>query len=210
MIEIVQAGQVGKTNLLLDMHRLRARVFKDQLQWEVDVDPEGLEVDRFDMPETVYLLGVSKSNRVVGSWRLLPSSGPTMLHDIWPQFLETLPMPSSEDVYEVSRFAVSAPEEEQAGIVGEMFCGLTELCLAADIKEIFTLYDEKVARIIRRLDCQPYATSDEIEVAGVKCRAGAFKTDLHMLARLSAATGIKHSLVQGIELPPALSWRINK
>jgi N-acyl-L-homoserine lactone synthetase len=50
MLEIVQAGQAGKMNLLLDMHRLRKRVFKDKLGWNVTIQDEDLEVDQFDLP----------------------------------------------------------------------------------------------------------------------------------------------------------------
>ncbi len=134
MIEFAQAGQAGKSKLLFDMHRLRARVFKEKLHWDVHVDGEGLEVDQFDLPEAVYLLALDDHKRVIGSWRLLPTLGSTMIRDVWPTFLETLPMPAADDVWEVCRFAVNPLETNPKEAIrqsqkasAEMFCALTEL-----------------------------------------------------------------------------------
>jgi acyl homoserine lactone synthase len=215
MIEIVQAGQAGKTNLLFDMHRLRARVFKDMMGWDVKVDQDGLETDAFDLPDTVYLLALNKAGRVVGSWRMLPTTGPTMIRDLWPQFIQTLPMPSDPDVWEVSRFAVHVPEEdpEEAArqtqqAIGEMFCALTEICMRTGIREIYTLYDARIAKVIDRIDCQPVDTSVELPINDMMCRTGAFVTDQKMLKRLRDATGIQESMTADIELPPVLADRI--
>src|SRR5690606_35275979 len=119
---------------------------------------------------------------------------------LWPHYLETLPMPSSKRVWEMSRFAVhpldADPREafktgRQA--VAEMFCALTELCIRLGIEEVFTLYDEKIARIIRRIDCHPYKTSASKPIDGVPCCIGAFKTDVRMLQGIQKRTGIKKS-----------------
>lgn len=212
MIEIVQTGQFGKTELLFDMHRLRARVFKERMGWDVSVDLNGLEVDNYDLPETIYILSLNDSRRVIGIWRVLPTSGPTMIRDIWPQFLSSLPMPASDTVWEASRFAVHSfaedaevAKQEAKQAIGELFCGLTELCIEAGIKEVFTLYDARIARVIRRLNCQPYALSQKLPVDGISTQIGAFRTDNTMLTNIRAATGIKNSLIKGISLPPALA-----
>lgn len=209
MIEIIQPGQAGKTSLLFAMHRLRTRVFKEMLKWDVKVDSDGLEVDQFDLPEAVYLLALDESRRVIGNWRLLPTSGPTMIRDVWPQYLKSLPMPEAEDVWEASRFAISVLDgdpkkvaEQTQRTIGEMFCALTELCMHVGIKEIYTLYDERIARVIKRIDCQPCRISDKMPIDGANCQIGAFKTDGAMLSRLQKSTGITESFLDQIELPP--------
>src|ERR1700733_3904624 len=110
MLEIAQTGQSGKSSLLFDMHRLRKRVFKDRMGWDVNVSPSGIETDQFDLPESIYLLALDDERRVIGNWRLLPTSGPTMIRDVWPQFLKTISMPRDDLVWEASRFAVNVPE----------------------------------------------------------------------------------------------------
>lgn len=208
MIEIVRANETGKEDLLRDMHRFRAHVFKDMLKWPVDVNSDGMEVDQFDLPEAIYLLALDQDRRVIGNWRLLSTSGPTMIRDVWPHYLETLPMPASPDVWEVSRFAVSplcqrADEvvRQSRKAIGEMFCALTEFCLTAGIRQVYTLYDERIARIIQRIDCLPSKTSHRAPIDGRLSQIGVFDTDQNMLARLRKATGIEAPLVENIHIP---------
>lgn len=196
MIEIVKAGQFGKSGLLFDMHRLRTRVFKERLCWDVTVNEDNLEVDQFDIPEAVYLLSVQQE-RVVGVWRLLSSTGPTMIRDVWPQFAASLQFPNDSRTWEASRFAVSPIEDNPAEakrqshkIVAEMFCGLIEYCMCNDIQHIFTLYNEGINRMLKRIDCRPYAVSDRLPIDGELAQVGAFRTDAAMLARIRQATGI--------------------
>ena len=211
MLEIVQAGQAGKTKLLFDMHRMRKRVFKDRMGWDVSVTEGGLEVDQFDIDDTVYLLSLNEDRQVIGNWRLLPATGPTMIRDVWPQFLETLPMPSAPDVWETSRFAVDSPainpEEGLAQVnraTRELFVGLTELCLLCGIKQIFTFYDMRIARLLKRIDCPPAAISKRLKIDDFQAEVGCFNTDEEMLARLRAASGITETLVTLDMLPPTL------
>jgi N-acyl-L-homoserine lactone synthetase len=211
MLEIVQAGQAGKTGLLFDMHRLRKRVFKDRMGWDVQVTDGGLEVDQFDIPGAVYLLAVNNAGRVVGDWRLLPTTGPTMIRDVWPQFLDSLPMPSSPVIWEASRFAVDSPEgQSKEGLAEvnratqELFCGLTELCLLTGIREVYTLYDMRIARLLKRLDCRARATSQRLKIDDFQAETGVFRTDETMLANLRAATGLRDPLIRPDMLPPIL------
>lgn len=211
MLRIAQVGEAGKTKLLFDMHRLRKRVFKDRMGWDVSIDPNGLEVDQFDLPETVYLLSLNDDNQIIGSWRLNPTSGPTMIRDVWPQFLQTIDMPSNNNVWETSRFSVDSTEKnvhlhmaQVSRATQELFCGLTELCLMCGIREIYTMYDMRIARLLKRVDCEPYAISKKIEIAGNMAQVGAFRTDREMLSRLQTATGIAEFLVEEDMLPPIL------
>jgi N-acyl-L-homoserine lactone synthetase len=214
MLEIVQAGQAGKTRYLYDMHRLRKRVFKDRMGWDVTISSTGLETDDFDLPEAVYILALDDKARVIGNWRMLPTSGPTMIETIWPGFLETIRMPSDPLVWETSRFAVDAAdtgslntEEGLAQVhraTAELFCGLTELCLMCGIREIFTMYDMRIARLLKRLDCAPRRVSARIRVDDALSQVGAFQTDQDMLTRLRKATSLDEPLVKPSMLPPDL------
>ncbi len=211
MLEVVQPGQSGKTSLLFDMHRLRKRVFRDRMGWEVRINPEGLEVDQFDLPDTVYLLALDDARRVIGSWRLLPATGPTMIRDVWPQFLGSIELPRDPHVWEASRFAVDSPEgasekslAQVSRAVQELFCGLTELCLLCRIREVFTLYDMRIARLLKRLDCHPRMVSKRLRIGDNLVEVGVFATDQSMLCRLRAASGIRVPLVNADMLPPVL------
>ena len=106
MIEVIQAGQYGKTQSLVEMHRVRKLIFKDRMGWDIDITEDGLDIDNYDLPQTVYILYRDKKNRICGVWRLVPTNGPTMIRDIWPEFLNDIDLPSSPNIWETSRFGV--------------------------------------------------------------------------------------------------------
>ncbi|MBK8569364.1 MAG: GNAT family N-acetyltransferase [Nitrosomonadales bacterium] len=101
----------------MGMYRLRHDVFHDRLGWEVTSD-NGMEHDEFDRANPVYVLvrgdGDEDENEVLGCWRLLPTTGPNMLKDTFPQLLHGQCAPQQADVWELSRFAVTAPKYESA------------------------------------------------------------------------------------------------
>jgi len=95
------------------MYRLRHDVFHDRLGWDV-VSDNGMEHDEFDELDPVYLLA-KKDLEVRGCWRLLPTTGPYMLKDVFPQLLHGEAAPQRHDVWELSRFAVATDAAEEAG-----------------------------------------------------------------------------------------------
>lgn len=87
------------------MFRLRHEVFKERLNWDVG-SQSGRERDDFDDLEPVYLV-CEHEGEVLGSWRALPTMGPYMMKNVFPELLYGHAAPEAEDIWEVSRFAVS-------------------------------------------------------------------------------------------------------
>lgn len=96
-----------KPHLLESMHRLRHEVFYEKLGWQVR-SVNGLEIDHYDDLDPTYMLSAASDGHVEGTWRLLPTQGPYMLKDIFPQLLRGEKAPESEKIWEISRFAVSS------------------------------------------------------------------------------------------------------
>jgi len=92
------------------IYRLRHRVFRGRLNWEVN-DDAGRERDEFDDLPQVYACTLDQYDRVVGTWRLLPTTGAYMLRDVFPELLHGQEAPCSPNVWEVSRFAVATHED---------------------------------------------------------------------------------------------------
>jgi acyl homoserine lactone synthase len=138
-----------------DMHRLRCRVFKDRLDWDVHIE-NGLEVDSFDALKPHYLLLCGPEGRVDGCVRLLPSTGPTMLRDAFSELLGTRPAPNDPAIWESSRFALDLPTSSPKGANGiaagtyELFAGMIEFGLSMRLERIVTVTDLRVERILRR------------------------------------------------------------
>ena len=82
----------------------RYRVFVETLGWQMDT-PVGVERDQFDREDTVYVVSRDYNNNINGCARLLPTTAPYLLAEIFPQLLHGLPVPSDPDTWELSRFA---------------------------------------------------------------------------------------------------------
>jgi acyl homoserine lactone synthase len=95
------------TSHLEAMFRLRYEVFHEKLGWDVQV-VDGMERDHFDDVEQItYILAIGNSQSVDACWRLLPSTGPYMLKDTFPELLHGEMAPEASNVWELSRFAVA-------------------------------------------------------------------------------------------------------
>jgi acyl homoserine lactone synthase len=98
---------------LWEMYRLRAKVFKERMGWDIPV-LSGMEIDGYDALDPHYLL-IKDQNSVRGCWRLLPTEGPYMLRDTFPQLLNGRMAPCDARVWELSRFAIDSEGEQGFG-----------------------------------------------------------------------------------------------
>lgn len=92
------------TGVYSKIARYRHKVFVEQLGWELKTQ-DGSELDQFDRPDTVYVVAQDDEGHVSGCARLLPTTRPYLLGEVFPQLLNGLPPPCSPDVWELSRFA---------------------------------------------------------------------------------------------------------
>ncbi|GAA3928398.1 acyl-homoserine-lactone synthase [Litoribacillus peritrichatus] len=90
-------------HLRSDLFKYRYNVFVEQLGWELDT-PHGREIDQFDHDETLYVIARNDRKDVIGCARLLPTTSPYLLEEVFPELLNGLPIPKSSDVWELSRF----------------------------------------------------------------------------------------------------------
>ncbi len=96
------------------MYRLRYEVFHERLRWDVPV-LDGLEHDRFDDTDSVYMLTTGRDDSVSGGWRLRPTTQRYMLRDVFPQLLHGHAAPHDAGIWEISRFAVEPANTGRRG-----------------------------------------------------------------------------------------------
>jgi acyl homoserine lactone synthase len=98
----------GTADSLLGTYRqvaaYRHKVFVENLGWDLYA-PDGLEQDQFDRPDTVYVVARDDEDEVCGCARLLPTTRPYLLSEVFPQLLNGAMPPSSPEIWELSRFA---------------------------------------------------------------------------------------------------------
>lgn len=90
--------------LMTDLARYRHKVFVEKLGWQLKCE-HGLEYDQFDRDDTIYVIAKNDDDQIIGTARLLPTSRPYLLGEVFPQLLNGQPPPCSDDIWELSRFA---------------------------------------------------------------------------------------------------------
>ena len=97
-------------------HQIRHRIYVEELRWRgLTPRADKREYDQFDTPETVYLLGLEQG-RVVGGLRLVPTTGPQLINDVFSRFASERGVPRRPDIAEWTRiFVVPERREEHTG-----------------------------------------------------------------------------------------------
>lgn len=138
------------------MHRARAIVFKERLNWHVQVHQE-LELDNYDRYEhPIYVVALNQMQRPVASLRLLPTVGPTMLtREFADVFDEPLDV-KSPCIWECTRFCIH-PARRSTGrdVASELLFGLYEFCRWCGIEHVLGVCDRRMLRIYSRIGWSP-------------------------------------------------------
>lgn len=90
--------------IMAGVARYRHKVFVEKLGWQLRCE-NALEYDQFDRDDTVYVVAYNRDHEVVGTARLLPTTRPYLLDEVFPHLLHGMEPPHSPDVWELSRFA---------------------------------------------------------------------------------------------------------
>lgn len=152
------------------MFRLRARVFKQRLNWNVLVQDE-LERDKYDDEGPVYIIHTDRSGKVDGSCRLLPTTGPTLLAETFADTLPDVAMLAAPSIWECTRFCVDYDHNERANldkmvrVSRYMLLKIGTLALKSGIETVLGNFDSHMLRIYRRIGCH-------VEVLGSTRRFG--------------------------------------
>lgn len=196
MIQLITPRSYGEfSSTLVEMYRLRYRVFKLRMAWEVETCGD-MEMDDFDALHPVYLTQVSESGLVQGSVRLLPSLGPTMLRDTFSVLLEGHSAPSTSLVWESSRFAIDIAADAPKGDHGitraayELFAGMVEFGLSRQLTDIVTVTDVRMERILRRAGWPLRRIGSPATIGSTLAVAGYLAISNEILANLRKAGGL--------------------
>ncbi|EIF29064.1 N-acyl-L-homoserine lactone synthetase [Burkholderia sp. Ch1-1] len=138
-------------------HRLgtfRHKVFVQRLHWElpgVSHDATS-EWDEFDGGSTVHLVALSADNEVCGCARLMPTTGPYLLRNVFPELAGPGCLPSSPSIWEMSRFAGSGLPDHRTGSTSGMslFPYAMALALSFGAIRVIGVVSRPIARLYRR------------------------------------------------------------
>lgn len=197
-------GSETYPDLIDQMFRLRAAVFSRRLGWDVSVT-DGKEVDRFDALRPLYLLSVDQTRSIVhGAVRLLPTTGPNMLRDVFAALVPDGPVVDPL-IWESSRFAVDTQRDAQqstgaliATPTMELLCGIVEVCQLIGVETVVSVFDRRMARIFRAADCPFELLGTPVQIGNSLTYAGLFTISAALRNRLGQVGGLHEPVLASV------------
>ncbi len=142
---------IGMKSIWMEMLALRAYVFRDILQWDVRVTG-GMEVDQFDTSPTgspIYVIVVG-GRKVIGSLRLLPTTGPTMMSEVFHDTIVGEPI-SDPSVWECSRTCwLPSTKLRQLQVSLKLIEGIRQVAAKHGIKTLVGNFDDRMYALYSR------------------------------------------------------------
>lgn len=90
-MQLVSGTSAGlPAGLYSRVSRYRHEVFVQRLAWNLQT-PDGEEIDQFDREDTVYVVAQDAAGQIAGCGRLLPTTRPYLLGDVFAQLLNGAP-----------------------------------------------------------------------------------------------------------------------
>ena len=106
MLHIRQTAERPASDAVLrSMFAARKSVFVDLLKWDVPVLADRYEIDQYDGAHATYLILADPDGTHLGSARLLRTTRPHILGDLYPDLCEQAP-PQAPDIQEITRFCL--------------------------------------------------------------------------------------------------------
>jgi len=210
MFAVMQGRECDRNAVLVDqMLRLRKTVFADLLGWDVAVCGEH-ERDRYDELNPVYLVWCSANGSTLyGSTRLMPTTGPTLLYDVFRDTFPDAAELSAPSIWEATRtclhndnIARDMPALAEARAFSLLCLAIMECAVAHSIRTVICNYEPHMRRVYERSGAvvQELGRADKYGKRPVCC--GAFETSSAAVAQMRAKLGVEQPLYQG---PPLRS-----
>src|SRR5271170_7085288 len=91
--------------------------------------------------------------------RLLPTTGPNTLRDVFPYLLDEGEYIESETIWDICAVAVDGqPQRSRNGmnfVLSELIAGIGEVAIVAGLTQIVSVFDARIYRVLKAVGCNP-------------------------------------------------------
>ncbi len=142
------------TALYASLANYRYEVFVERLGWDLQTTP-GFEQDQFDREDTVHVVARDDDGDIVGCGRLLPTNQPYLLGSVFPELLNGMEAPCSEQVWELSRFAAMGvnptnPLGRRHYMAERVLLEAVRFCATRGVTHLIAVSTPPVERLLQR------------------------------------------------------------
>ena len=184
------------------MFQLRKEVFAEQLEWDVKSSNLG-EIDEYDDCNPAYLVwSNAEKTTLYGCLRLLPTTGPTLLYDVFRDTFSNNVSLTAPGIWEGTRLCIDekALSRDHPKINSKrgfclMLLGLCEVALQFKIHTLISNYEPAT----KRLYSMSGAVLNELGRADTYGKrpvcAGSFEVSAKVLCNMRIRLGIRQALL---------------
>lgn len=159
----------------------------------------GMEWDQFDTPAAVYLLWCDEAGRIRAVARLIPTTFPYIIQELWPELIADGEMPSRDDVWEVSRLGVDRDLEpgKRRLVLGEMLCGCGEYALRHGVQTyLFVTHPRIIKAVLSKSGCVTESIGSSRTLGRLPIAVARTSVTPDALARLRRCFGVRHRVLR--------------
>lgn len=202
MFTTLEAHEYHKFPAIMDqIFRLRKKVFADQLNWDVQTK-DGMERDKYDDLDPAYLVWCDDNfDTLYGVIRLMPSTGPTLLYDVFRNTFPDVVSFEAPGIWEGTRMCVDIdkislkfPDIDADRAFSLMLLALCEVAIEHSINWVVANYEPQLKRIYKRagVDVNEMGRSDEYGKYPVCC--GQFEVSKRVLKTMRTKLNVDAQL----------------
>ncbi|AXV75640.1 MULTISPECIES: acyl-homoserine-lactone synthase SolI [Ralstonia solanacearum species complex] len=135
----------------------RHQIFVGQLGWQLPMADGMFERDQYDRDDTVYVVARDENGTICGCARLLPTTRPYPLKDVFaPLLMKGMPAPESPGVWELSRFAARSGAPRARGgcpgwAVRPMLASVVQCAAQRGARQLIGVTFASMVRLFRRI-----------------------------------------------------------
>lgn len=183
------------------MHRHRHEIFARHYGWGALVSADGLDIDEFDTPHTVYFVILDEAGVLRGSDRVIPSWRPHMLTHLFPDYAQKA-VPTGPSIWEWSRHAPGHPNwseklNRQARLVSSI--ALLEFAASRGIEGYTGILEARAIPMAMRVGWRPEPLGVPVQYGEGESVACLCPADFSLIAKLRRMAGRDDPVL--IELP---------
>lgn len=212
MITLIDGANRNSYTQTLDaMYRGRAAMFGDRLGWDVIVR-DGREIDVYDDENPLYLVHRGANpGEVYGSLRLMPTTGRTLLTDVFADKFNEPVNVRSPLIWEGTRFCVHDENGPRTATgmhrtTVELFLAMCEVGLRAGLSQIIAIYDPRLVRIYKRIGWSPEPLGHSDHFPHGRIYVGLWDISEQALMAMREKAGIEGSIIMdATDTAPALA-----
>lgn len=151
------------------MAEYRHKIFIERLGWPLPVE-NGQERDQFDHPDTMYVVARDDEEAICGCARLLPTTEPYLLSEIFPHLMGGAPVPNSREVWELSRFAAASTDcnapVDAAANTRRVLAAAVKIAMEQGAKRLITVSPLGIERLLHRMGVHAHRAGPPMRADG--------------------------------------------